>query len=99
MAETNTARPWADRLGDWLGEKVVVDCVPPFVALGTLVGVSGDSLELADADLHDLRDTDTTRELYVAKAARHGVEPNRGELLLRIDQILAVAPLASVESG
>jgi hypothetical protein len=100
LPEAAAAAPaWLPRLGAWLGEVVVVDSFHPFVVLGTLTAVAADCLLLADADLHDLRDTETTRELYVVKAARHGIQPNRGELLVRLDQVLAVAPLASVEAG
>lgn len=88
-----------ERLGDWTGEVVVVDCRSPFVALGRLENVGSDFLELADADLHDLRDTDTNRELYVVKSARHGVAANRAHVILRLDEVVGVARLADVETG
>ena len=39
-------------------------------------------LELRNADLHDLRDTDTTRENYVAASAATGIKRNRKKLWL-----------------
>jgi hypothetical protein len=87
------------RLADWLGETVVVDCVSPYLAIGRLVAAGTDYLELEDADLHDLRDTDTTRELYVVKTARHGVSPNRTRLLLRLGEVVGITRLEDVETA
>ena len=55
-------------LDEFLNEKVVVDLKSPFVCLGTLVRFDDHYLELKGADFHDLRDTDTSRENYVAAA-------------------------------
>lgn len=91
--------PLLDRLRVWVGELVVVDCASPYVAIGKLSQVASDFLELADADMHDLRDTDTTRELYLVKAAQHGVQPNRKVLVLRMSEVVGVARLSDVATG
>lgn len=88
-----------DRLADWNGEIVIIDCVSPYVAIGTLKSAGVDHLELIDADMHDLRDTVTSRELYIVKAARHGVQPNRATLLLRLAEIVGVSRLDDVITG
>jgi hypothetical protein len=94
------ADPRADeingRLQEWVGAAVVVDCCTPFVAIGTLVHATADYLELHDADMHDLRDTSTSRETYVVKVAQHGIGVNRRRLLLRMDQVVGVSPLDAV---
>ena len=59
-------------LDEMLNQKVVVDMVSPYVCLGTLIRVDEHFLELKNADLHDLRDTDTTRENYVAESVATG---------------------------
>src|SRR5260370_460712 len=53
-------------LEELIGQKIVVDMSSPLVCLGTLVKIDDAFLELKNADIHDLRDTDTTRENYVA---------------------------------
>ena len=68
-------------------------------AIGRLARAEDDLLEMHDADLHDLRDTDTTRELYVVKAARYGIQANRTILLVRLDDVLGVARLDDVVKG
>ena len=54
---------------EMIGQRVVVDLRSEYVCLGTLKKVDADFLELRNADLHDLRDTDTTRENYIAASA------------------------------
>jgi hypothetical protein len=83
-------------LEELIGEKVVVDLRSEYVALGTLLRVDDRFLELRNADLHDLRDTDTTRELYVAESLATGIKRNRKRLLLVRAEVVAVARLADV---
>lgn len=85
-----------ERIQVWDGEIVVVDCASPFVIVGTLLGATAEYVELCDADMHDLRDTSTNRELYLVKTARHGVEPNRASLLLRMADVVGISRLADV---
>jgi hypothetical protein len=81
-------------LEEFLGQQVVVDLDSPFVCLGTLARVDERLLELRDADLHDLRDTKTSRENYVAACLRTGIKRNRKSLLLARSAVVAVARLA-----
>jgi small nuclear ribonucleoprotein (snRNP)-like protein len=83
-------------LEEMIGEKVVVDLRGEFVALGTLLRIDAHFLELRNADLHDLRDTDTTREQYVAASQATGVKRNRKRLLLVRAEMIAVSRLADV---
>ncbi len=78
------------------GEPVVLDLAAPWVYLGTLRSWDAVHLILSDADAHDLRDTATTRELYVLEAARHGVAPNRKRALVRRDAIVGISRLRDV---
>ena len=79
-----------------IGEKVVVDLRSAFVCLGTLVRADEHFLELRNADLHDLRDTETTRELYVAESRATGVKRNRKRVLLVRGEVIAVSRLEDV---
>ena len=53
-------------------------------------------VELIEADVHDLRDTSTTREKYVLEIRRHGVRANRQKVWVRTSEIVAVSLLADV---
>ena len=83
-------------LDEFVGQKVVIDLGSPFVCLGTLSRVTEHFLELRNADLHDLRDTETTRENYVADSVATGIKRNRKRLLLRRDQMVAIALIDDV---
>ena len=69
-------------LDELIGEKVVIDLRSQYVALGTLLRADELFLELKNADLHDLRDTDTTRELYVVDSRETGIKRNRKRVLV-----------------
>jgi len=83
-------------LEELVGAKVVVDLRSAFVCLGTLQRVEENFLELRNADLHDLRDTDTTRELYVAESWATGIKRNRKRLLLVRREVVAITRLEDV---
>jgi hypothetical protein len=76
---------------NFIGVEVVVDLASPFVCLGRLVGVSEHFLELTDADLHDLRDTKTSRENYVIAALHTGIKRNRKRVVIARREVVAVA--------
>jgi hypothetical protein len=79
-----------------IGEIVVIDLRSTFVCLGKLTKVTPDFLELKNADLHDLRDTETTRENYVADSAVTGIKRTRKKLWLNRADIVAIARLKDV---
>ena len=83
-------------LEEFIGQRIVVDMRSTFVCLGTLLRVDEHFLELRNADLHDLRDTDTTRETYVAESCLTGIKRNRRRMLLSRAEIVAIAPLEDV---
>ena len=83
-------------LDEFVGQKIVVDLRSPYVCLGTLHRVDENFLELRNADFHDLRDTDTTRELYVAESHATGIKRNRKRLVLMRSEVVAVARLEDV---
>jgi hypothetical protein len=83
-------------LDQLIGEKVVIDLRGEFVCLGTLLRADEHFLELKNADLHDLRDTDTSRENYVAASRDTGIKRNRRRLFLVRAEVIAVARLDDV---
>ena len=83
-------------LDEYLGEKVVIDLKSPFVCLGTLVRLDDHFLEVKGADFHDLRDTDTSRENYVAASVATGIKRNRKKVLLVRADVVAVSRLGDV---
>ncbi len=83
-------------LQDFINARVVIDLRSPFVCLGTLLRFDEQFLELKNADLHDLRDTDTSRENYVAASKATGVKRNRKRVMIFRSDVVAVAKLEDV---
>lgn len=83
-------------LDEFLNQRVVIDLSTSFVALGKLTRYDDHFLELKHADFHDLRDTDTTRELYVAESVSTGIKRTRKRVLIRRDQMVAISLLEDV---
>jgi small nuclear ribonucleoprotein (snRNP)-like protein len=81
---------------EMLNQPVVVDLRSEYVCLGTLLRYDEHFLELKNADLHDLRDTDTTRENYVADSCRTGVKRNRKRVMVNRADVVAIARLEDV---
>jgi hypothetical protein len=86
----------ADPLDTLVGRAVVLDVASPYVFLGGFVAHTEHYFELADADVHDLRDTNTTRDLYVLDAKRHGINPNRRRVLVRRAEVVSLSALDDV---
>jgi hypothetical protein len=85
-----------DLLDRLIGQGVVMDLASPFLVIGTLLGHDGRYIELTDADVHDMRDTRSTRDQYVAILKTTGVRPNRRRTLIPRDQIVSVSALDDV---
>ena len=83
-------------MDELLGLNVVVDVESPFVYVGKLHEVRDKTLILKNADVHDLRDSTTTREIYVRDARVHGIQPNRKKVHVRLDKVVSIAILDDV---
>jgi hypothetical protein len=81
---------------EFVGKNVVVDVDSPFVYVGKLQEVRDKTLVLKNADVHDLRDSTTTREIYVRDARVHGIQPNRKNVHVRLDKVVSIAILDDV---
>jgi small nuclear ribonucleoprotein (snRNP)-like protein len=79
-----------------IGQEVVLDVVSQYVYLGTLTGADDKYIVLERADVHDLRDTKTTRELYVLDSRRYGIRSNRDRVLVRLDEVVSQSALTDV---
>lgn len=79
-----------------VGRDVVLDVNGLYVYLGALVGRDLHYLVLENADVHDLRDTSTTREQYVLESRRHGISGNRRRVLVRRDEVVSISALEDV---
>jgi small nuclear ribonucleoprotein (snRNP)-like protein len=93
MMETNENKSELDKL---IGREVVIDVASQYVYLGKLTGCDLKYLILEQADVHDLRDTTTSRELYVVDSKRFGIRTNRERVLVRVGEIVSISALEDV---
>ena len=78
------------------GREVVLDVESMFVYVGTLTEVNDKTAILKNADVHDLRDSATTRERYVLDSKLHGIRANRKRVMVQRNQIVSVSLLDDV---
>lgn len=79
-----------------IGQEVVLDLASAYVVLGQLLRAQCGYLELAQVDVHDLRDTQTTREKYVLDCRLHGIRPNRSQAWVSLTEVVCVSRLMDV---
>jgi len=73
-----------------------VDVESLYVYVGTLTGVSDKTITLVDADVHDLRDSVTTRERYILDSKLHGIRTNRERVLIQRSHVVSMSALDDV---
>ena len=83
-------------LEELLGQVVVVDLRSPYVCLGILQAYDEHFLDMRKADLHDLRDTKSSRENYIAAAVSTGIKKNRRRVLLVRADVVALSRFEDV---
>lgn len=81
---------------EYVGQNVVIDVDSTYVFLGRLKSFSEKTLVLKNADVHDLRDSTTTREAYVREARLHGIQPNRSLVMVQTVQVVSLSLLEDV---
>lgn len=79
-----------------MGRDVVMDLASPYLVIGTLVGENERYVMLENADVHDLRDTRSTRDQYLAVMRSAGLKPNRRRTYIAREQVVSIAALEDV---
>ncbi len=78
------------------GHEVVVDTKTPIIYIGTLAAAEDNFLVLEEVDVHDINDTQTTKEVYVLEAKKFGIKKNRSQVQLTLDQVVSISRLEDV---
>lgn len=94
--ESGTSMHADSVLESLVGRDVILDLASPYVIAGTFRGHDAHYFVVEDADVHDLRDTTTTRELYVLDAKRHGINRNRKHVFVRREDVVSISLLADI---
>ncbi len=84
------------RLETLVGREIVVDIQSYYVYVGCLKEYDQHYFVLDEADVHDLRDTPTTRDMYVYETKKYGVRATRKQVTLCRDQVISFSSLDDV---
>ncbi len=85
-----------ESLNDLVGERVVIDTDTTKLVVGTLEDVGAHLIVLVEADVHDMRDSSVTSEVYTLEACKFGVRANRKRVFVRSDRVVCVSRLEDV---
>jgi len=86
----------AHELDGFMNREVVLDTRGAILYLGRLAKVYEHFYELAEADVHDVLEGRTSKELYIMEARKHGVKKNRKSVFVRKAEIISISRLEDV---
>ncbi|MCX6578841.1 MAG: hypothetical protein NT166_01495 [Candidatus Aminicenantes bacterium] len=84
-------------LEKYLKQKVVLDTSSSWVYIGVLEEVTDHCAVLSDVDVHDSKDTPTSKEIYTWQSAASGVKANRNRTYVNLQYLVSFSPLDDVK--
>mgnify|MGYP001587202291 CR=1 FL=1 len=78
------------------GRYLVVDTDSDYTYIGKLLAVTGRSLTLGEADVHDRRESSSKNEKYILDSKKHGVRSNRKQVHVRLERMVSYSLLEDV---
>jgi hypothetical protein len=82
-----------DWLTPYVGKAVIADLDEFYMVLGTLQAVAADALLFTDADLHDHREANSTKEAYAIESRQIGIRVNRMQVAIPRHRLVAISLL------
>lgn len=86
-----------ESLKKYLHKEVVLDTRSSFLYIGVLKEVSDDCVVLTDVDVHDSRETATSKEVYVLESKKTGIKANRDRVFINLDYVISFSGLDEVK--
>jgi len=86
----------AQELAGLVGEQVVLDTKGPFLYIGTLERVECGTVLLSEVDVHDLRESSSSADLYLIETLKHGVRTNRKSVYVLTREIVSISRLTDI---
>lgn len=85
-------------LEKFMGQKIVLDTRSSWVYIGVLESVSDSCAILVDVDVHDRKDSPTSKELYVLESKATGIKANRERVYVNLHYVVSFSTLEEVMS-
>lgn len=86
----------AESLAHSLGQEVVLDTDTSLLYLGTLSAIDDFTVTLEGADVHDMKESSGSKEVYILEARRHGIQRNRHRVFVRAAHVISFSLLKDV---
>lgn len=93
MSVTTGGSEWLQR---YVGAVVVCDLDEFYLVIGTLAVADDHHLVFEHADLHDHREANSTKEVYVIETRKVGVRVNRQRLAVPLRRLVSISRLDEV---
>jgi small nuclear ribonucleoprotein (snRNP)-like protein len=85
-----------ERLASLIGCEVVLDTHSDLFYIGTLKAVDRWFYVLVSVDVHDRRESSSTKEVYLIESRKYGIKKNRDEVLVRASEVVSISRLEDV---
>lgn len=85
-----------DWLQEYRGELVVCDLADHYLIIGMLDQVGPHHLAFIEADLHDHREANSTKDVYLIETRKFGVRANRKQVSIPRPLLIAISRLDDV---
>jgi len=79
-----------------IGQLLVVDLDESYLVIGTLRTVDDHHLAFTEADLHDHREANCTKDVYLLETRQLGVRFNRKHVVVPRSRVLAISRLEDI---
>jgi small nuclear ribonucleoprotein (snRNP)-like protein len=89
-------KPPLAELQGFVGEEVVVDTKSSLIFIGKLEEITEATFVLSDVDVHDQRESQTSREVYLIDTKRLGIRKNRGRIHILAREVISISRLADI---
>lgn len=93
---TDPAPTDQDELAEFLGQDVVLDTRGELLYVGKLAKIGHWFFTLEGADVHDLPNSRTSKEVYLIEAAKYGIKKNRHSVVVRKAEVVSLSLLSQV---
>ena len=79
-----------------VGKIIAIDLQSLYVIIGELEDIDHRYLILKEVDVHDLRDSKTTRERYLVESKKYGVRVNRNRVYVSHNEVVSFSLLEDI---
>jgi len=91
-----TSRSIFSEMLEFRDKEIVLDTDSSLIYIGRLVDATRHFIVLAEADVHDRKESSTRSEKYLRQCKRFGVRSNRKTVHIRLDRVVSFSVLEHV---